>query len=150
MSRTMENYFKRLIFGPLNLVKGLIVTFKNLISPAITLQYPTQKQPMTKRFRGLVDLDPHKCIMCYQCFKVCPTDCIVLTHEDLPENKKRLESFKYKMELCCFCGLCAQICPTGAIYMNKIYEIATCGRKELVINLQDPDKYAQWLNPTVK
>jgi len=146
----MSSYFKRLIFGPVNLTKGLIVTFRNLISPAITLQYPTQKQKMTKRFRGLVDLDPAKCIMCYQCSKICPTACIAITHEDLPENKKRLASFKYRIELCCFCGLCAQVCPTGAIFMNKIYEIATSSRKELDIDLLDPDKYAEWLNPTVK
>ncbi len=146
----MKNYFKRLALGPINLIQGLAVTFRNLISPAITLQYPKQKQKMSQRFRGLVDLDPAKCIMCYQCFKVCPTDCIFVTCEDLPENKKRLESFKYKIELCCFCGLCAQVCPTGAIFMNKIYEIATTSRKELDINLLDPDKYAKWLNPTVK
>jgi len=146
----MKNYFQRLIFGPINLIKGLIVTFKNLISPAITLQYPTQKQPMTQRYRGLVDLYPSKCIMCYQCVKICPTNCLAVTHRETPEKKKELESFKYKAEFCCFCGLCAQVCPTSAIFMNKIYEIAISNRKELDIDLLDPDKYAKWLNPTVK
>lgn len=146
----MKNYLKRLTLGSINLVKGLMVTFKNLVSPAITLQYPTQKQPMTARFRGLVDLYPDKCIMCGQCLKACPTDCIAITHENLPENKKKLKSFKYKIELCCFCGLCAQACPVGAIYMNKIYEVASYDREELVINLLDPKKYAHWANPTVK
>ncbi len=146
----MINYIKRLILGSLNLLKGLAVTFKNLISRAITIQYPTQKLAMTKRFRGLVDLNPEKCIMCYQCVKICPTDCIAITHEDLPERKKKLKSFKYKMELCCFCGLCAQACPTSAIYMNKIYEVAAYDRKDLMINLLDLEKYAQWANPPIK
>lgn len=146
----MRNYLKRLILGPLNLVKGLIVTFKNLVSPAITLQYPTQKQAMAKRFRGLVDLEPQKCVMCYQCVKICPTGCLYVTQADLPQNKKSLKRFNYKAEFCCFCGLCAQVCPTSAIFMNTIYEIATSNRKDLGINLLDPDKYAQWLNPTVK
>jgi NADH-quinone oxidoreductase subunit I len=146
----MSNYFKRLVFGAINLLKGLIITFKNLITPAITLQYPTQKQAMAERFRGLVDLDQRKCIMCYQCVKICPTNCLGITPKAPPEKKKELESFKYKMELCCFCGLCAQICPTGAIFMNKIYEIATSARKELDVNLLNSDKYAKWLNPTVK
>lgn len=146
----MKDYFKRLIFGPLSLIKGLAVTFKNLTSPAITLQYPTQKQPMTERFRGLVDLYPDKCIMCYQCVKICPTACLAISHKESWEKKKALEAFKYKMELCCFCGLCQQVCPTAAIYMNKIYEIAAYSREELQINLLDTDKYAQWINPTVK
>lgn len=146
----MKKYLERLIFGPINLIKGLVVTFKNLVSPAITLQYPTRKMQMTSRFRGLVDLNIPKCIMCQQCVKICPTGCLAITHEDLPENKKRLSSFEYNMELCCFCGLCAQVCPTAAIYMNKIYEIATYSRKELYINLLDPDKYAKWAHPTVK
>lgn len=142
----MSNYFKRLIFGPLDLIKGLVVTFRNLVSPAITLQYPTQKQPMKEKFRGLVDLSAEKCICCYQCMKICPTNCLSITHEDLPQNKKRPETFKYKMEICCFCGLCSQACPTSAIYMNKIYEIATSERKKLEINLLDPDKYRDWID----
>ncbi|MDO8663150.1 MAG: NADH-quinone oxidoreductase subunit I [Candidatus Omnitrophota bacterium] len=146
----MKNYFKRLIFGPIDLIKGLIVTFRNLITPAITLQYPTQKQAMTQRYRGLIDLYPVKCIMCSQCVKICPTNCLALTHKEGPDKKKELESFKYKMELCCFCGLCAQVCPTAALYMNKIYEIATSNRKELEINLLNPDKYAEWAHPTVR
>ncbi len=147
----MKNYFNRLIFGPVNLIKGLIVTFRNLITPAITLQYPTQKQAMTQRYRGLIDLDPAKCIICSQCVKICPTSCLALTQQQATaDKKKQLDSFKYKIELCCFCGLCAQVCPTAAIYMNKIYEIATDKRKELEINLLNPDKYAQWTHPTVR
>ena len=146
----MTNYLKRLFFGPINLIKGLIVTFKNLASRAITLQYPSEKQPMTARFRGLVDLRPEKCIMCYQCVKICPTQCLAISHEESAEKKKSLVTFKYNMELCCFCGLCEQVCPTAAIYMDKIYEIAAYNREELHINLLDNDKYAEWANPTVK
>lgn len=147
----MKNYFKRLIFGPVDLIKGLIVTFKNLISPAITLQYPTQKQAMSPRYRGLIDLDPAKCVSCGQCVKICPTNCLALIQKQAAlDQKKELESFKYRIELCCFCGLCAQACPTAAIYMNKIYEVASFNRKELVINLLDPEKYAEWAHPTVR
>ncbi len=146
----MNDYIKILILGAINLIKGLMVTFRNLVSRAITLQYPTQKQPMTERFRGLVDLRPEKCTMCYRCVKICPTDCLCIVHKEMPQKQKALEAFTYKMEFCCFCGLCQQACPTAAIYMNKIYEIATGSRAELNINLLDPDKYACWANPTVK
>ena len=146
----MIKYIQNLIAGPVSLIKGMVVTFKNLTSRAITLQYPTEKQVMTQRFRGLVDLDPKKCIVCYQCVKICPTACLSIAHRDSLEKKKSPEAFKYNMEFCCFCGLCEQACPTQAIYMSKIYEIATDDHEQLYINLLDPGKYNEWANPTVK
>lgn len=132
-----------------SLVKGLVITLKNCLIPAITLQYPTQKQPMSDAFRGLVDLHPGKCIACYLCARICPTACLALSHKQ--EDKKKLpETFKYNVELCCFCGLCSQVCPTAAIYMNKIYEISVYDRDKLRINLLNPGKYDEWVNPTVK
>lgn len=128
-----------------SIIKGLRVTLKNLFSRAVTLQYPCEKEEMTERYRGLVDLRREKCIVCLQCEKICPTACLKIAHERV-ENKKTLSAFDYNMELCCFCGLCEQVCPTAAIYMNKIYEIAVYKRQDLYVNLLDPDKYNDWLN----
>ena len=145
----MIKYFKDAFIGTLSLAKGLAITMKYYLKPTVTVQYPTQKLPMTDRYRGLVDLRPEKCIICYQCVKICPTNCLAITHKE--ENKKKcLESFKYNMELCCFCGLCQQVCPTSAVIMNKIYEISVYDRKKFDINLLSRDKYAEWINPTVK
>lgn len=146
----MIKYFLTIITGSLSLAKGLLVTLKNLFSKAVTLQYPTQKQPMTERFRGLVDLRAEKCIKCYQCVKICPAGCLAIEHSETAEKKKELKKFDYNMELCCFCGLCEQVCPTDAVYMNKIYEIAVYSRKKLQIDLLKPGKYDEWANPNVK
>lgn len=146
----MIRYFINIIVGFLSLIKGLLVTLKNALRRAVTIQYPTQKLPMTERFRGLVDLRPEKCIMCYQCIKICPTGCLAITHKESPEKKKELTAFKYNMELCCFCGFCDQACPTQAIYMDKIYEIAAYDHEKLHIDLLNSEKYREWLNPTVK
>ncbi|MDP3789567.1 MAG: NADH-quinone oxidoreductase subunit I [Candidatus Omnitrophota bacterium] len=145
----MMKLSKDLIVGAWSLIKGLIITLKNCFMPAITLQYPTQKQPMSDRFRGLVDLRPEKCITCYQCVKICPTACLAITHKEA-DKKKSLETFKYNMELCCFCGLCQQVCPTSAVYMNKIYEISVYDRNKLDINLLNPEKYIEWTNTNIK
>lgn len=146
----MIRYFKNIIIGVFSLAKGLSITFKNLLRKAVTLQYPTQKQPMTERYRGLVDLRVEKCIKCYQCVKICPTGCLSITHIEGADKKKELKTFNYNMELCCFCGFCDQICPTQAIYMNKIYEIAAYGRDKLYIDLLKTERYGEWANPTVK
>lgn len=145
----MINRVKNFGIGAWSLIKGLAVTLKYCFKPAVTLQYPTQKLPMTERFRGLVGLRPEKCIMCYQCVKICPTGCLAITHKQ-EDKKKTLETFRYKMELCCFCGLCAQVCPTSAIIMTDIYEITVYDRKKLAINLLDPKKYDEWTGATIK
>lgn len=145
----MIKYFVNIIVGSFSLIQGLMVTLKNTFRPAVTIQYPTQKLPMAERFRGLVDLRAEKCIKCYQCVKICPTGCLSITHKETPEKKKELVTFKYNMELCCFCGFCDQVCPTQAVYMSKIYEIAVYDREKLRIDLLDPERYREWLNPTV-
>lgn len=140
----MITFISKILRDSLSLIKGLWITGKNLITPAVTLQYPDQKDKMTDRYRGLVDLIPEKCIACYQCVKICPTGCLALTHRQTLENKKVLVTFDYDMERCCFCGLCEQACPTAAMFMNKIYEISTTSRDKLHINLMDPEKYCEW------
>lgn len=146
----MIKLIKDLFVGSLSLIKGLIVTLKNNFEPATTVQYPTQKLAMNERFRGLVDLTPEKCIVCQQCVKICPTACLALTSKLTPEKKKALETFTYNIELCCFCGLCQQTCPTSAVFMNKIYEVTTYDRKQLTIDLLNPDKYVAWTSNAPK
>lgn len=140
------------IMAIVSIYKGLRVTFRNMFLPSVTLQYPKQKQPMSKRFRGLVDLVPEKCVVCYQCVKICPTAALDLGHKYVaaPDNKKKLdfEYFKYNVELCCFCGLCEEICPTQAMYLNNIYEVASYSHDQLLhIDLLDPKKYRNFQTP---
>ena len=139
-----------LVEGSLSILKGMAVTLKNFVSPPVTLQYPTQKQPMTERFRGFVDLRPEKCIVCMQCIRLCPTACLALTFTEEPNKKKKLQSFDYNAELCCFCGFCGQACPTQAIYMGKLYELTVYDRDKLKFNLMDPGKYVEWSGATIK
>ena len=141
---------KNFAAGTLSLIKGLLVTLKYCFKPAVTVQYPKQKLPMTERYRGFVNLRPEKCIVCLQCTKICPTACLAITSKQQEDKKKALETFRYNMELCCFCGLCAQVCPTTAIIMSDIYEISVYDRKKLDINLLDPKKYDEWTAATIK
>ena len=121
------------------------VTLKNMFARSVTLQYPKEKQPMKDNFRGMVDLIPKDCVICYQCIKICPTAALDLAHKQVAVEEKKakeITKFTYNAELCCFCGFCDEICPTDAIFMNKMYEVAVHSHDDLVnINLMDDNKY---------
>ena len=141
----MFRQIKYIVLGFISLLIGMKVTLKNLFAPAVTLEYPIKKQPMKENFRGMVDLIPPDCVICYQCIKICPTAALDLGHKQLVvEEKKKNEitKFTFNAELCCFCGLCEEICPTDAIYLNQMYEVSTFKHEDLLkIDLMDPQKY---------
>lgn len=142
----MLRKIKVIYLNILSILIGMKVTLKNLFAPSVTLEYPLKKQPMKENFRGMVDLIPEDCVVCYQCIKICPVAALDLGHKQTTtaDNKKKLEitKFTFNGELCCFCGLCEEICPTDAIYLNKMYEVAAFTHEEINnIDLMDPEKY---------
>ena len=131
--------------GLISLLIGMKVTMKNFFTPTVTLNYPSKKQPMVSNFRGMVDLIPEACVICYQCIKICPVAALDLAHKQTvvaDKKKNEITRFTYNAELCCFCGLCDEICPTDAIFMNKMYEVSAYAHDQIVnIDLMTMDKY---------
>ena len=147
MIRKFFRHVKVLYLGFISLLIGMKVTIKNYFAPSVTLDYPSKKQPMTANYRGMVDLKPEACVICYMCIKICPVAALDLTHKQtVVQDKKKNEitKFTYNAELCCFCGLCDEICPTDAIFMNKMYEVSTYDHQQILnIDLMEADKYKQ-------
>lgn len=117
------------------LVKGLGVSLKTLVSKKATYRYPDEPLQMPDRFRGIQHFDAEKCIVCNQCVRICPTDCISLTgkRNPDPEAKQKLviETYDINFELCILCDLCTEVCPTEAVVMTNNFELATFSRDEL-------------------
>lgn len=134
------NLAKRIIDGMINLIKGLAVTLKYLLKPAVTLQYPKQRWTPPARFRGRVALKPHKCISCQMCARACPNYSLQVHFTVGDDKKRKLTSFIYRLDTCLFCGLCVEPCPTSAIFMNHEYELAETDRRRLVVDLAEKDK----------
>jgi NADH-quinone oxidoreductase subunit I len=139
MLKSIINIF----IGVYSIFKGFRVTLKNVFKKKVTLNYPIVKRPMAERFRGMVDLYPDKCVICYQCIKICPTAALELEHKTQEDNKtKKITKFVFNGELCCFCGLCEEICPTDSIFLNKMYEVSYFDHKDLLnIDLMNDKKY---------
>jgi NADH-quinone oxidoreductase subunit I len=116
------------------IVKGLGVTLKTMGSKKSTLKYPDVPIEMPDRFRGIQYLDPDKCIVCNQCARICPTDCITLTGKPNPDPEKKgkvLDTFDVNFEICILCDLCTEVCPTEAIVMTNNFELAAYSRDDL-------------------
>ncbi len=144
----MEKIFRKIknaYLGMISLFIGMRVTIKNYFAPSVTLEYPIKKKKMAPNFRGMVDLKPEACVICYQCIKICPVAALDLTHKQMVadgKKKNEITKFTYNAELCCFCGLCDEICPTDAIFMNKMYEVSVYDHNQVMnIDLMNENKY---------
>ncbi|HEX7058139.1 MAG TPA: NADH-quinone oxidoreductase subunit NuoI [Bacilli bacterium] len=125
------------------LMKGLGVTFKTMFQEKVTTKYPDVPIKMPDRFRGVQHFVPDLCIVCYQCQKICPTQCINLTGKPNPDPEKKgkvISTYDINYELCILCDLCTEVCPTEAILMTNNFELATYSRDDLFKNMEWLDK----------
>lgn len=117
------------------LVKGLGVTFRNMTKKKVTYKYPDEPMQMPNRFRGVQHFEPEKCIVCNQCARICPTECITLTGKKNPDPESKvklvIDTFDLNFEICILCDLCTEVCPTEAIVMTNNFELAAYSRDEL-------------------
>src|SRR5437773_11480078 len=97
----------RVIAGIVGLVVGLRSTLRTMFEPKVTVSYPLQKVNVSARWHGLLALpidpetDNDKCIICFQCERVCPDRCIhieatgkakdrLLTRFDIRSEERRV------------------------------------------------------------
>lgn len=121
------------------IVKGLGVTLRGIAGKKVTYRYPDAPIRMPDRFRGIQHVIPEKCIVCFQCQRICPTECITLTGKPNPDPEKKgkvLDTFDINFELCILCDLCTEVCPTEAIVMTGNFELAAYSRDELFKDLR--------------
>ena len=112
--------------GIKNLLIGLGVTFKNMVSTPTTICYPEVKRTMPERYRGrhFLNRDENgleRCIGCSLCSINCPVGCIhVVSAENTPENRvsageRYAEVYEINLLRCIYCGYCEEACPVDSI-----------------------------------
>lgn len=119
-------------------VKGMMVTWKEMFVPAVTVQYPYQKREMAERMRGMVVNDAGLCIACDKCVKICPVDCLYCVAEGKGKARHPVV-FTIDYVKCCWCALCVDVCPVNSIYMSKDYETVFTDRSQMIRDfVKDP------------
>ena len=121
------------IFNVLNslilweLLKGMRLTFRYMLSPKITVLFPEEKTPQSPRFRGLhaqrrYPNGEERCIACKLCEAVCPALAIKIESEQRADGTRRTTVYDIDLTKCIFCGFCEEACPVDAIVETHILE----------------------------
>jgi len=135
----MNNLFKKFLF--LDIIKGLLITFKTIFTQPVTIRYPIQKKEPEPGFRGRHAFvrDPEtgkeRCVACTKCATVCPSQCIYIDYSVNAETGTRVLT-KYEIDAlrCIFCGYCEEVCPVNAIVLTEFYEYASYDRQTNYFN----------------
>ncbi len=120
------------------IMKGLALTFKNMLRKPVTMEYPEVKfePPASYRGRPVLVVEENgmgRCVACGLCSRVCPSLAIEVRAMETPEEKERMpEKFEINMLRCIFCGFCEEVCPEEAIVMSKDYELVFTNRDEAI------------------
>lgn len=110
------------------IVKGMVVTFKQMFRPKFTRQYPEERFNPQASYRGRPVLVEEKgverCVACGLCARVCPALAIEVQASETELEKERYPvKFEINMLRCIFCGFCEEACPEEAIIMSDEYEL---------------------------
>lgn len=139
---TFRDIVKRFTF--IEIFKGMALTLRRMLSPAVTIQYPKERRPIAPGFRGQHALAKDttgriKCVRCGLCATICPSKCISVSGE------KGKGSYEIDVLRCIFCGFCVEACPYGAVVLTENYEYSGYTKEEIFLNrpklLKNWDKY---------
>ena len=133
----MLKYFKSLFL--VELISGMVLTFKYIFKPKVTVNYPYEKGELGTRFRGEHALRRYpngeeRCIACKLCEAICPAQAITIEAEPREDGSRRTTRYDIDMTKCIYCGLCQEACPVDAIVEGSNFEFATESHEELLYN----------------
>lgn len=117
--------------------KGLWMSLEYFLREKVTLNYPYEKGPQSKKFRGEHMLRKYengeeRCIGCKLCEAICPAEAISIDGERREDGSRKTTRYDIDMTKCIFCGLCEESCPVGAIVEGSNAEYAKESHEELI------------------
>ncbi len=134
------------------LIGGLGITLKTMLKPAVTVQYPHEKETPAPRARGVIALKEENCTACMLCARQCPDWCIYIEghKEERPPRREGgrersvslLDRFDIDYSLCMYCGICVDVCPFDALFWSPEYEYSENRIGDL---LHDKQKLGEWM-----
>ena len=126
------------------IAKGMTVTFKEMMSPALTEEYPDAPPHFEERYRGkhVLQRDENgleKCVACFLCAAACPANCIYIEAAEntdqmrISGGERYAKVYNIDYNRCIFCGYCVEACPTDAITHGHEFELASYNTASLIV-----------------
>ncbi len=86
-----------------------------------TSKFPFKPSPAAPTYRGKVEFDPDKCVLCGACVEVCPAS----AREQKDDIVKGIRREIYYPHKCIYCGQCVAYCTTKeGIHHTQEYDLA--------------------------
>jgi NADH-quinone oxidoreductase subunit I len=139
----MANIVKEFVDSATAIGKGLTITWKNMVAPAVTENYPAEQVHFEDRYRGVHILRRdenglEKCVACFLCAAACPANCIYIEAAEntgehrISASERYAHVYNIDYNRCIFCGYCVEACPCDAITHGQGFEIAAYDTNTLV------------------
>ena len=139
----MANIISEVFGGAAAIATGMGITFKEMMHPTITEDYPESPAKFQERYRGVHVLQRdanglEKCVACFLCAAACPADCIYIEGAENTETlrisggERYAKVYNIDYNRCIFCGFCVEACPTDAITHGHGFEIASYNTSTLI------------------
>ncbi|UCG92878.1 MAG: 4Fe-4S dicluster domain-containing protein [candidate division WOR-3 bacterium] len=91
-----------------------------------TSKFPFKPSPAAPRFRGKIEFDFEKCILCGACVEVCPVNARAQEDDKLKKIRREI----HYQERCVYCGQCVAYCTTkDGIKHTQEYDLAQITRE---------------------
>jgi NADH-quinone oxidoreductase subunit I len=144
----MANTFEEILGTAASLAKGMSITFKEMMQPTVTDDYPDAPPKFEERFRGVHELQRdvngmEKCVACFLCAAACPAMCIYIEAAENTEKvrisggERYAKVYNIDYNRCIFCGYCVEACPTDAITHGHGFEVASYNTSTLIKRKED-------------
>ena len=121
----------------LGILKGMVITMRNMLRGPITVQYPDERIELPERARWAVapkydEEGRPKCTACTNCVRACPDGILGLDVTTAEDKTKHIDEFTYELGACMMCGLCVEACPFDALEMSHDYELSVTDPEDMM------------------
>jgi NADH-quinone oxidoreductase subunit I len=144
----VDNPIAEILGAAASIAKGMGVTFREMMSPTVTENYPDEPPKFEQRYRGKHALQRdenglEKCVACFLCAAACPANCIYIEAAEntaalrISAGERYAKVYNIDYNRCIFCGYCVEACPTDAITHGHGFELASFNTSTLIMRKED-------------